>query len=260
MEEGDLTGESDVEELHSEDDESDEWELTTAVIPDGTLLAGRYRVMELLGEGAMGAVYRAEHVHMRKPFAVKVLHRELTTIPEVVKRFEREAIAAGRIDHPHVARAHDFGVLEGDASAHGGFYLVLEFVEGRRLSDALAEGAFDLGRALVVTRQIAEALLAAHTAGIVHRDLKPDNVMLVERLGELDYVKVLDFGIAKMETGESGPALTRLGTVFGTPSYMAPEQAAGQSVDSRVDLYTLGLMLHEMLTGKACFEGDEPAR
>ncbi|MGE0321676.1 MAG: protein kinase [Polyangiaceae bacterium] len=219
----------------------------------GSIVAERYRIIKLLGEGGMGAVYLAEHVHMKKPFAVKVLHRELTAISEVVARFEREAVAAGLIDHPNVAKATDFGRL-----VDGSFFLVLEYVEGQSLSKALERyRPFPQERALIVARQIVDALAAAHAAGIVHRDLKPDNVMLIDRGTGIDSVKVLDFGIAKLDTGKGGPALTQLGTVFGTPQYMAPEQAAGQTVDRRADLYTVGMMLYEMLSGTLPFDGDE---
>jgi len=224
----------------------------------GQLLSGRYRVIRLIGEGAMGAVYEAEHVHMRKRMAIKVLHAEMTRLPEIVERFEREAMAAGNIDHPNVAAASDFGKLD-----DGSFFLVLEYVVGRSLRDALTTGRFELGRALHVTRQIANAVGRAHALNIVHRDLKPENVMLVERAADADFVKVLDFGIAKVPVGElsgsaptpsGAPALTRLGMVFGTPDYMSPEQAMGQEVDARADLYALGVLAYEMLTGARPFD------
>ncbi len=222
----------------------------------GTVLAGRYRIERLLGSGGMGSVYRAEHVLMRKACAVKVLHREMTQVKEVVARFEREAVAAARIEHPNVATATDFGQLE-----NGSFYLVLEFIEGKSLSQLIADvGALPEARALLITRQIADALAAAHGAGIVHRDLKPDNVMLVTKDGANDFVKVLDFGIAKISIEEPGPeqqALTRLNTVMGTPEYMAPEQARGEPVDVRADLYTAGIILYEMLAGTSPFRHDE---
>src|SRR5215471_1534173 len=143
----------------------------------GSVIADRYRVDEKLGVGGMGAVYRAEHVLMKKPVAVKVLHREMTTMKEVVKRFELEAIAAGRIDHPNVAVATDFGKLP-----DGAFYLVLEYVRGRSLTDLIStEAPLGVERSLMIARQVAAGLGAAHAAGIVHRDLKPDNVMLIER-------------------------------------------------------------------------------
>lgn len=221
----------------------------------GTLLADRYRVDQLLGEGGMGQVFRAEHVHMRKAVALKVLHRELTMQPEIVARFEREAVAAARIEHPHVAAATDFGRL-----ADGSFYLVLEFVEGESLTALMAkQGRLPVARALAIARQISDALCAAHEAGVVHRDLKPDNVMLVERENTSDYVKVLDFGIAKLQSEDSSeqPVLTKAGTVFGTPEYMAPEQAQGAVADARADLYTLGMMLYEMLSGRTAFADPE---
>jgi eukaryotic-like serine/threonine-protein kinase len=221
----------------------------------GTLLAGRYRIEALIGSGGMGAVYRAEHVHMRKAVAVKVLHKEMTAFPEVVARFEREAVAAGRIEHPHVVSASDFGQLE-----DGSFYLVLEFIEGQSLAKLVSKvGALAPLRALRITRQIVEALSAAHDVGIVHRDLKPDNVMLVDKDDDPDFVKVLDFGIAKIKVEETveQPALTQIGTVFGTPEYMSPEQARGELVDARADLYTVGVILFEMLAGVSPFKDDD---
>ena len=215
----------------------------------GTVLAERYRIDSLLGEGGMGRVYAAEHVLMRKRLAVKVLHRELTTVPEVVARFEREAMAAANIDHPNVAAATDFGKL-----VDGAVFLVLEYVQGRNLRDEIAAGPLSLERALHIGRQIASALASAHALDIVHRDLKPENVMLVEKAADPDFVKVLDFGIAKVPIGEtqdgaSGKPITKVGMVFGTPEYMAPEQALGQAVDGRADLYALGVILYEMLAG-----------
>jgi serine/threonine protein kinase len=222
----------------------------------GTVLAGRYRIERLLGSGGMGSVYRAEHVLMRKACAVKVLHREMTQVKEVVARFEREAVAAARIEHPNVAAATDFGQLE-----NGSFYLVLEFIEGKSLNQLIHDvGALPEERALIITRQIADALSAAHAAGIVHRDLKPDNVMLILKDGAADFVKVLDFGIAKVKIEEPGPdqqALTRLNTVMGTPEYMSPEQARGEPVDHRADLYTVGIILYEMLAAISPFRHEE---
>jgi serine/threonine protein kinase len=217
-----------------------------------TVLAGRYRIDALLGEGGMGRVYAGEHVLMRKRVAVKVLHRELTSVPEVVARFEREAMAAANIDHSNVAAATDFGKLD-----DGSVYLVLEYVEGESLRDLVAQGPFPPERAIRIARQIASALGAAHALDIVHRDLKPENVMLVTRAGDHDFVKVLDFGIAKVPMGEpkltEGKPITRAGMVFGTPEYMAPEQALGQQVDGRADLYSLGVIFFEMLAGRRPF-------
>jgi serine/threonine-protein kinase len=224
----------------------------------GVVLSGRYLIERLIGEGGMGAVYQAEHTHMRKRMAVKVLHPEMSRMPEVVARFEREAMAAAHIDHPNVASATDFGKLE-----DGSFFLVLEFVEGQSLRDAMAGGQLELGRAIHIARQIASGLARAHALGIVHRDLKPENVMLVSRDGDPDFVKVLDFGIAKVPVGdivgeqkEPGQVLTQLGMVYGTPEYMAPEQALGQAVDPRADLYALGVMTFEMLVGKRPYDHE----
>ena len=210
----------------------------------------------------MGAVYVVEHIAMRKRMALKVLHREMGDNAEVLARFEREAIAAAHVDHPNVAAASDFG-----RTADGQFFMVLEYIDGKSLRVALDEGrAMTEARAVGLTRQIASALVRAHEQGVVHRDLKPENVMLVARDGG-EQVKVLDFGIAKLH-GElaasnvqpGGQPLTRLGVVFGTPEYMSPEQALGQAVDARADLYAVGVMLFEMLAGKRPFEADEQVR
>ncbi|HEX4339688.1 MAG TPA: protein kinase [Polyangiaceae bacterium] len=223
----------------------------------GSVLAGRYRVERLLGEGGMGRVYLAQHVLMKKPVALKVLHPEMTAIPEIVARFEREAVAAARIDHANVAQAMDFGRLD-----DGSLYFVLEYVDGRSLRALLEAGALPLGRALSIARQVASALVAAHQVGIVHRDLKPDNVMLVEQPDGTDRVKVLDFGIAKLTAGDGeaavpGKTLTRVGVVMGTVGYMAPEQALGQAVSHLADIYAFGSMLYEMLAGHLPFVADD---
>lgn len=240
-------------------------EREAAGILPGTLIADRYRVERLLGEGGMGAVYRAEHVHMRKAVAVKVLHPDALEFPEVVARFEREAIASAHIVHPNVVSATDFGKLP-----DGSFFLVLEFVDGESLRDVIARGAMAQNQALHIVREIGSALVVAHRSGVVHRDLKPENVMLVAPSAPaadgtglaLESVKVFDFGIAKIDvgsvTGKQGSTLqplTRVGTVFGTPDYMPPEQAMGQPVDGRADLYALGVMLYEMLTGNRPYKG-----
>lgn len=224
----------------------------------GKVLADRYRVDALLGEGGMGRVYSVEHVLMRKRLAVKILHRELTTVPEVVARFEREAMAAANIEHPNIAAATDFGKL-----TDGSVYLVLEYVQGRNLRDEIAQGPFPIERALGIARQIASALHAAHSINIVHRDLKPENVMLVEKGNDKDFVKVLDFGIAKVPIGETperggGRPITKVGMVFGTPEYMSPEQALGQPVDGRADVYALGVILYEMIAGVRPFSSKSP--
>lgn len=221
----------------------------------GSVLSDRYRLDALLGEGGMGRVYAAEHVMMRKKLAVKILHRELTMVPEVVARFEREAMAAANIEHPNVAAATDFGKL-----ADGSVFMAMEFVEGRSLRDEIARGPLPTERALRIARQIASALGSAHALDIIHRDLKPENVMLVVKGAEPDFVKVLDFGIARVPIGDRGAVggspITKVGMVFGTPEYMAPEQALGQTVDARADLYALGVIAYEMLAGLRPFSSS----
>jgi serine/threonine-protein kinase len=204
----------------------------------------------------MGSVYRVEHTHMRKKLALKVLHREMTSQTEIVARFEREAMAAAHIEHPNVAAATDFGKLE-----DGSCYLVLEYVEGPSLRSQIDKGPLFPPRAIHITLQILAALRRAHELGIVHRDLKPENVLLVDKESDPDFVKVLDFGIARVPIGsiggEAGPSLTRAGMVYGTPEYMAPEQALGQDVDGRSDVYAVGVMLFEMLTGRRPYDNKD---
>ncbi len=229
----------------------------------GTVISGRYRIEAALGEGGMGAVYLAEHTLMHKRLAVKVLHPEMMRMPEVVARFEREAMAAAHIEHPNVAAATDFGKLE-----DGSFFLVLEYVQGESLRDVLTRGPVAVDRTVHIACQISAALARAHGLGIVHRDIKPENVMLVERDGDPDFVKVLDFGIAKVPVSEivkdaapkSRQQLTQQGMVYGTPEYMAPEQALGEDVDARADLYALGVIVYEMLTGERPFVADNPVK
>jgi len=217
----------------------------------GKVLGGRYRIDTLLGTGAVGRVYAAEHVLMHKPLAVKILNAEHAKKPDVVARFEREATAAANIEHSNVVAAMDFGKLE-----DGTVYLALELVHGRNLRAEIAKGPLGVRRALHVARQLASGLAAAHARNIVHRDLRPENIVLVEKDGDPDFVKILDFGIAKL-TDESGKnPLTKVGMVLGTFDYMAPEQALGKAVDGRADLYALGVVTYEMLAGACPFEGE----
>src|SRR5664280_1143284 len=230
----------------------------TASDPDldplvGTLLADRYRIFSLLGEGGMGRVYLGEHALMRKRVAVKILHRELTQVAEVVMRFEREAMAAANIDHPNVAAATDFGKLP-----DGSVFLVLEYVQGKSLRELIDEGPLLIERALHVAQQMTSALVTAHALGIVHRDLKPENVMLVEKGGDPDFVKVPVQEVSDRGSIRPAKVITRVGMIFGTPEYMAPEQAMGQNVDARADLYSLGVILYEMLSGRRPFSAESP--
>ncbi len=214
----------------------------------GTVVDGRYEVLSVLGEGGMGTVYRVRHKTLERPLALKALRRDLSKDADLPMRFIQEAKAAAAVEHPNVVQITDFGTLE-----TGQPYFVMELLEGDALSSLIREQTrLSPSRAVGVSIQVAEALSAAHAAGVVHRDLKPDNVN-VRRVGHHDVVKVLDFGLAKL-AGTS--RLTRAGMVFGTPHYMSPEQAAGEPSDHRVDIYALGVMLFEMLTGRLPFEAD----
>ena len=214
----------------------------------GQIIADRYLVRELLGAGGMGRVYLAEHVRMGRRSAVKVISPALAATPEAISRFNREAANASRINHPNVAQVYDFG----DAP-NGTLYLAMEYVEGETL-DALItrEGRLSVARAANITRQIADALTAAHHLEIVHRDLKPENIMIARHLDGSDWVKVVDFGIAKtvQRDGAGSQTVTTAGVSLGTPEYMSPEQLAGERLDHRTDIYSLGLVLFNMLTGQ----------
>ncbi|HEY3353512.1 MAG TPA: serine/threonine-protein kinase [Polyangia bacterium] len=240
----------------------------------GTVI-GNYRILGLLGRGGMGVVYRAAHVYIDKPVAVKILHDRFARHEDAVERFLREARAATLITHPNIVDVTDFGVLP-----DGGVFFVMEYLDGHSLDHLIQEAApLPLLRAINITNQIALALGAAHEKGIIHRDLKPENVIVIARPGRrelvyrppaaesfvvqpeqaFDFVKVLDFGVAKVrEIDEPARAGTLAGTVFGTPQYIAPEQARGQAVDHRADVYALGIVFYEMLTGQVPFDGQSP--
>ena len=215
----------------------------------GQTLDGRYRIERLLGEGGMGMVYKAVHTTLGKPLAIKVLRPEVSKNEEILQRFRQEAQSASQIGNPHIIDISDFGTLP-----DGSTYFVMEFLTGKSLTVALFESKFSIARTVHVIKQLTGALGAAHEIGIVHRDLKPDNVQLIERGGQRDFVKVLDFGIAKV--GGSTSKLTQAGQVFGTPHYMSPEQCAGANVDQRTDIYAVGVMLYEMVCGKVPFDAD----
>jgi serine/threonine-protein kinase len=220
----------------------------------GVDLDGRYRVLDVIGEGGMGRVYLAEHIEIGRRVAVKVLHPVYGRMPELVERFRREARAASRIGHPNIVDVTDSGTTH-----DGSVYFVMELLDGVELAEVIdREGALDVTRALKIATQICRALSAAHAVGVIHRDLKPENVFLTVREGVSDFVKVLDFGIAKSAEAEEARAhrLTHPGMAMGTPEYMAPEQAAGQPADARTDVYAVGAILHEMLTGQPPYSGD----
>lgn len=211
----------------------------------GRLLADRYKVLRTIGEGGMGRVYLAEHVRMGRLSAVKVMSPALAPTADAIGRFNREAANASRINQPNVAAIYDFGETE-----DGTLYLAMEYVEGETLSAVLRrEGPFSPLRAAEITAQIADGLTAAHHLGIVHRDLKPDNILVTRSHEGREWVKIVDFGIAKTTQADGAQNVTSLGMAVGTPEYMSPEQIAGEQLDGRTDLYSLGLVLFNMLTG-----------
>jgi len=221
-----------------------------SLIDAGTIL-GSYRVTQPLGQGAMGVVYLAEHVKLGRRVAMKVLRSELADDSTLVARFFGEARAVNRIAHENIVEVTDF-VEDGDGRA----YYIMELLRGQTLGEVLAtDGALWPRRAVGIAVQICNAMAAVHDAGIIHRDLKPENVFLVERAGRADFVKILDFGVAKLAEAEAGAVKkTASGTMLGTPQYMSPEQAAGQEIDRRTDIYSLGVILYELLTGRCPFE------
>ena len=222
----------------------------------GNVLAGRYLVKSRIGEGGMGLVYEGLHRDIDKRVAIKVLRDDLSRRPEVVARFRQEAKSASRIGHENIVDIFDFG-----ETTRGASYFVMEFLDGEDLGDLLGKKAtIEAERACDIVLQCCRALSATHAKGIVHRDIKPENIFLTKRDGIDDFVKIVDFGIAKMsdiETdGAPGRKLTKTGMIFGTPEYMSPEQAGGRDLDHRVDVYALGIILYECLAGRVPFEGD----
>jgi serine/threonine protein kinase len=232
--------------------------MSAAVV--GTVIGGRYFVRRLCGEGGMGRVYEAEHTDIGKRVALKILHPAYSQTPDLVERLRREARAASKISHPNVVDVTDSGT-----TPEGAFFFVMEYLEGIELGELIfKEGRLDVRRALHIGGQICRALQAAHDVNVIHRDLKPENVLILSRDGQKDFVKVLDFGIAKSgevdeekdANGKPPRRLTHPGMTMGTPEYMAPEQAAGRPADPRSDVYAAGGLLYEMLSGKPPYEGN----
>jgi len=229
-------------------------------IMEGLIIAKKYCILEKIGAGGMATVYRARHLAFNEIRAIKVVNQRLAD-ENFLKRFKGEAIITRKLQHPNAVRVDDF-----DFTEDGRPFIVMEYVEGESLRKILkTQGPLGADRALRIARQVAEALKAAHALGIIHRDIKPDNVLLAEVGGQKDFVKVLDFGIAKVQEGafevSEGEdfAPTQAGFVVGTPAYISPEQARGKKageIDGRADLYSLGVVVYEMLTGELPFHSD----
>jgi tRNA A-37 threonylcarbamoyl transferase component Bud32 len=226
----------------------------SGVVPVGSVLDGRYRIDSVLGKGGMGRVYKGEHTGIGKAVAIKVLHSKLGGSREAAQRFQREALASGRLDHANIVGVSDFGVLE-----DGSLYLVMEALEGETLGDRLQrEKRIPWPEALEIVRGVLAGLRHAHDRGVVHRDIKPDNIFLANKDGDR-VVKILDFGIAKLVAGDANdPASTRAGLTVGTPAYLSPEQAVGGEIKPATDLYSLSIVFFEMLTGRTPYDDKDP--
>jgi serine/threonine-protein kinase len=222
------------------------------------LLGGQFRVLEKIGTGGMGSVYKAEQPAMNRMVAIKILHPKLAGRKDLTSRFRREARAMSQLTHPNTVKVFMYGELEDD----GSLYIVMEMLEGRNLNQTVRkEGPLTADRAIPILIQCCGALQEAHDLGIVHRDLKPENIFLSKQGGISDYPKVLDFGLAKVTERQMQPGsviLTQEGMVFGTPEFMSPEQAQGKTLDARSDIYSLAVILYEVLTGKLPFTARTP--
>lgn len=223
----------------------------------GKTLVGKYLIQESIGSGAMGTIYKAEQTALGKTVVIKVLHKHLLADPELIQRFHREARAASRLNHPNCVQIMDFGTLE-----DGALYIAMEYIQGIDLATLLErEYPLDHRRLIGIVKQVMMALDEAHANGVLHRDLKPENIMIEDRRTAKDHVKVVDFGIAKLDENNPNSKRsfqTRTGIVCGTPEYMSPEQARGQKLDARCDLYAIGVMLYHMVTDRLPFEAGSP--
>ncbi len=221
------------------------------------IAAGKYHILQKIGSGGMGAVYKATQPNIGRMVAVKILHPKLVNRKDLVSRFSREAKALGHLSHPNTVKVFDDGELE-----DGSLFIVMEYLEGRNLNQTVRTGGpMPIERALPIMMQVCGALHEAHERGIVHRDLKPENIFLSTQGGIKDFPKVLDFGLAKVTEQEMRPGsivLTQEGMVFGTPEFMSPEQAQGKTLDARSDIYSLAVILYEVLTGKLPFDAKTP--
>lgn len=220
----------------------------------GTILNNTYQIQEVVGKGGMGAVYRARDILMERTVAIKMLHAHLVQDQASIQRFQQEARAASAINHPNVITAYDFGISES-----GQPYLIMDFLSGKSLSAAIDESrGLDCSRAVHILAQTCDALHVAHTKGVIHRDLKPSNIMVVQNRDDRDFVKIVDFGIAKLlpHSGKQSQNLTQTGELFGSPLYMSPEQFLGKNLDERTDIYAMGCVMYETLMGSPPFSGE----
>lgn len=225
---------------------------------DREILGGQFRILQKVGTGGMGSVYRAVPLTGGNEVAIKILHPKLAGRTDLTTRFRREARAMSQLRHPNTVKVYQYGELEGD----GSLFIVMEYLEGRNLNRAVKRGGpLTLDRAIPILIQVCGALQEAHEIGIVHRDMKPENIFLSKRGEQLEYPKVLDFGLAKLQENQMRPGsvqLTQEGMVFGTPEFMSPEQAQGKTLDARSDIYSLAIILYEALTGKLPFDARTP--
>ncbi|MBM4388271.1 MAG: serine/threonine protein kinase, partial [Deltaproteobacteria bacterium] len=221
----------------------------------GRIINGKYRIDEFIGKGGMGTVFRATNLVINQKVAIKIMQKELVESDEQVKRFINEARVTAQLEHPNTLKVYDFGETE-----DGLLYIVMEYLKGKTLAKVVTEeGALSQERVIDIVISIARSLSEAHEKGLVHRDLKSENIMLLDFKGQKDFVKVLDFGIAKIVAGDKNePSLTKKGMTVGSPSFMSPEQVLGNSLDGRSDLYSLGIIMYQTLSGKLPFTGENP--